>query len=317
MTSENSDRWLDLALSASRHAGVEPGAPQIIATWDQPYCANAVYRLGGQRILKIFGPEAERQFHIERSVLHTLADQNTIPAPRILALGERRQAPPYLILSEVAGSTAEDVWDDIARSEQLSLAGEFGAITAAIHRLPQAELAAVERQFQGKAFHIERCRPLRLTEIKELASLSTAQRDALLRFVLEEAPQHLASLNRLTHYDLAHNHIYLNRKARRWQVSGLIDWAEAVLGPPEWDVVYLWSWTFSGDREAMRACLERLYPDGRRPARFARRCLAALFYTSSMRLLWPRYLKRGVKQRSIIRDLTAFLFPAALFGPPD
>ena len=83
----------------------------------------------------------------------------------------------------------------------------------------------------------------------------------------------------MTHFDLAHNHIYLFLEEGALMISGIIDWGEAVIGPAEWDITYLWFWTFSRDKEAMRACLKRLYPDGRRPERFARRCLAAVLYT--------------------------------------
>jgi hypothetical protein len=56
--------------------------------------------IGGGRYLKVFGATAERQFGVERSVLRMLERHNAIPAPRIVAVGERTQIPPYLILTE-------------------------------------------------------------------------------------------------------------------------------------------------------------------------------------------------------------------------
>ena len=67
-----------------------------------------------------------------------------------------------------------------------------------------------------------------------------------------------------------------------------IDWADAVIGPQEWDIAFLWHWNFSyedrsgsftQDREAMDACLASFFAGSSRPDRFARRCLAALSYS--------------------------------------
>jgi aminoglycoside phosphotransferase (APT) family kinase protein len=309
--------WDELAIAACSHANIKPGAIETLATWDQVYCANAVYRIYGQQYLKLFGPAAERQFHIERALLRILEAHPVIPAPRIIAEGERASEPPYLLLSGIPGDTAENVWDELERSQQLALARDFGAITAAIHRLPQEELAAIEQQFGGRSQHTRAWKKQRTAEIEATGAFSVQQRDDLLRFLHEEAPQLLDGQLKVTHYDLAHNHIYLSQESGTWQVTGIIDWAEAMLGPPEWDVAYLWFWTFTRDREAMRESLRTLYADSPPPERFARRCMAALLYTSSMALLWPYFAERGGAVESIAREMTAFYFPVEVFGSPD
>jgi hygromycin-B 7''-O-kinase len=315
------DFWTDLAHDACNHAGIRSLALEPIATWDQLYCANAVYRIqsdrsGDWQILKIYGPTARRQFLIERSVLRTLEDQAAISAPRILYEGEIDGGLPYLVMTEVAGATAEDIWDELSRSDQLALSREFGAMAAAIHRLPQDDLAAVEQQAGGKEVHINAYRAEWEAEIERTEALTSRQRDELLRFLLEEAPQHLDGPPVLAHFDMAHNHIYMTQDSSGWGVAGIIDWAEAVIGPPEWDITYLWFWTFTRDREAMRDCLAA-YFDGRdRPAGFARRCMAAVFHTSSMRLLWPHFVERYGGSSAGAGEMTAFFFPPELFGPP-
>lgn len=313
----NANDWFELAHAACDHAGIEPGTIETVVTWDERYCANAVYRLGGERFLKLFGPSAENQFHIERAVLRTLAGQPAIPAPCIVAEGERTAGPSYLVMTAIPGRTAEANWEQLTRAEQLAVARDLGAMTAAIQRLPQADLAAVEQQFGGKKYVVDRYLPLWLTRVEATESLSPVERRDLTRFLQEEAQDHLDGGPVLSHFDLSHNHIYLLREAGLLRVSGIIDWGEAVLGPPEWDVSFLWFWTFSGDRDAMRACLTTLYADGHPPDCFARRCLAALFHTHGMGLVWPSFLKRGGGTGPIVRRLTAFLFPPALFGPPD
>ena len=309
--------WTDLAVQTCKHAGIGYSSIETVVTWDQEYCANSVYHIDGSRYLKIFNPAAERQFHVERSVLHTLEDYNSVPAPRIVVDGEGTQVPPYLFLTEVAGSTAEEVWDQLSRSEQLIIARELGAIVTAIHQLPQQDLLTVEQQFGGRRERVKAEQEQLIAHIKATETVSVQDRDDIIRFLKEEAQGHLNRRLKLAHCELAHNHVYLSRESNRWEVTGFIDWADAMIGPPEWDITFLWFWTFSRDREAMLECLRTLYPDSRPPDQFARRCLAAMLHTHSGPGLWAEFAERGCKSESIEREITEYLFPPEVFGPPD
>ena len=311
------NNWIELAVAACDHAGLKYCSIETLVTWDQEYCANAVYLLDGKRYLKIFGPRDVRQFHLERSILQTLENYNTVPAPQIVAEGEPAQYPPYLVLSEIPGSTAENVWEDLSRSEQLAIARELGEITAAIHRLPQQDLTAVEQQFGGWREHAKAEQARRIPHIESAENLSLKRRNDMIRFLKVEARELLNSSFRVTHCELAHNHIYLLKEMGTWEVTGIIDWADAMIGPPEWDVAFLWFWTFSRDREAMRDCLQTLYADNPPPERFARRCLAAILHTHSMPSLWAEFAQRRTRPNPIEYEMTKFLFPSDVFGPPD
>lgn len=311
------ESWIDLAVAVCAHADIEYRSIETLATWDQYACANAVYRLDDQRYLKVYGPTAERQFHVERSILQTLKNYNTVPAPHIVAEGEPAQYPPYLIMLEIPGSTAENVWVDLSRFDQLAIARELGEITAAIHCLPQQDLAVVEQQFGGWREHVEAEQARQFPHIEATENISLQRRNDMIRFMKVEAQELLNSSLKVTHCELAHNHIYLSQDMGTWKVTGLIDWADAMLGPPEWDVAFLWFWTFSRDREAMRVCLQTLYADNPPPERFARRCLAAILHTHSMPSLWAEFAERGTRSNPIEIEMTKHLFPSDVFGSLD
>jgi hygromycin-B 7''-O-kinase len=317
-------KWIDLASAACDDAGVAYGPIEIIMTWEQKfsdydaYRNSAVFRIGDQRCLKLYGPTYERRFYVERSVLRTLMEHSSaIPAPRFIAARERSHLPPYLIMSEIAGSTIEESWATLARPEQLAIARQIGTITAAIHRLPQEDLAAVERQYGGRREYAQQMQAERIAQIEAAERLSTGQRDALLDYLYGEAQGFLDEPPQLTHSDFSHAHIYIAREADAVRVTGLIDWAEAMLGPQEWDIAFHWFWTFSQDREAMRQCLQTFYADGRLPERLARRCLSTHLYSFSMGELWPHFAEKGGASAAIVREMTAFFFPPDVFGPPD
>ena len=111
----------------------------------------------------------------------------------------------------------------------------------------------------------------------------------------------------------------------RWQVTGIIDWAEAALGPIEWDIVCLWHWTFNGvwhntftpEWEAMQVCLQTLFDGQSLPEQFARRCLAAHLHTPWVKLLWSEFLAHKDGSQDIVREMVEYLFTPDVFGPSD
>ncbi len=320
------DHWLELAVAACDHAGLEYSSVETLVTREKDDFRGAVYRLDAGRILKVYGPKEPWSFHLERAALRTLEAGPAIPAPRIVAAGEPREGPPYLVMTAIPGVEAADAWQSMARDERLAYARQVGSLFAAIHRLPEGELADAERRLDRNRDTIMLEEARRTAEVIEgTETLSVRQRDALLRFLHEEARGFLAGPPKVTHTDLSHHHVYLSRETGTWRVSGIIDWAEAALGPPEWDVVCLWHWTFNGvwhatytqEWEAMQVCLQMLFAGNQPPERFARRCLAAFLHSPWVFLIWPHFLEQADGSKDIVRDLTAYCFAPDVFGPPD
>lgn len=316
--------WIELAAAACDDADIDHGPIEPMITRDQKFSGSdeyrnsAVFRIGNQRCLKLYGTTFERPFHVERSVLQTLVDHaNAIPAPHLIAARERSQLPPYLIMTEIAGATVQDSWENVTRAEQLAIAREIGTITADIHRLPQEDLADVERQFGGRSEYAKQMQTERIAQIEIAEQLSIRQRDALLDYLLGEAQEFLDEPPVFTHSDFSHAHIYIARETDKVKVTGFIDWAEAMLGPAKWDIAFHWFWTINQDPGAMRECLKAFYPDGQLPERFARRCLSTHLYSFSMGELFPYFTEKAGKSESIVREMTAFFFPSDVFGPPE
>jgi hypothetical protein len=96
-------------------------------TWGEEWPNNAVFRLDGQRILKVYGPRDELHVHIESAALRTLENNQTIPAPRLVAAGEPPEGRPYLVMTAIPSGETVDYWKSMARTEQLAIAEEVGA----------------------------------------------------------------------------------------------------------------------------------------------------------------------------------------------
>lgn len=324
---DNKD-WLELAAAVCDHAGIQPGSIEVVRTWETTQ--NTVYRLGGQRYLKLYHRDPQRQFAVECVALQTLA-AGGIPAPRLLAAATPADLPPYLFTTAVPGSSAEETWDLLSRAEQLAVAHEFGAVTAAYHQLPHQPLAAVEETFGGGAESIQFERAQRLAEIAAAPTLPAERRtfyaglsiqcDGLISFITDEAPEYFDVPLTFSHCDLSHAHLFVTQETGAWRFSGIIDWAEALLVPPEWDLTYHWFWTFTRDPEAMQACLQAYFADSQPPERLARRCFAAILHTYAWVEIWTtlggEFTKSQPRSGSLVRQMTEFLFPPVVFGPPD
>lgn len=324
----NNINWLELAVAACDHAGIKPGSIEVIRTWETTQ--NTVYRLGDQRYLKLYHRDPQRQFAVECAALQTLV-AGAIPAPRLLAAAAPAELPPYLFTTAVPGSSAEESWDALPRAEQLTVAHEFGAVTAAYHQLPHQQLAGVEHVFGGGAESIQFERAQRLAEIDAAPTLPAERRtfydglsiqcDDLIGFITDEATEYFTVPLKFSHCDLSHAHLFVENGMNGWRFSGVIDWAEAMLVPPEWDITYHWFWTFTHDVEAMQACLQAYFADSQPPEQFARRCFAAILHTYAWVEIWSamggEFAQGQPRSGSLVRQMTEFLFPPAVFGPSD
>ena len=314
--------WLALAAEACADAGIRWRSIAPITAMDQQfedsthYRNNTVLNIDTQYVLKLFGPLQQRAYHVERAVLQTLVEHGKFPASRLVAAAETVLPFPYLFMTRVDGEAPDRYWTGYSVREKLALATELGVITRQLHQLPTNELAVVEAQRGGAAQEIALQQADRIREIEDAGRWTRGQRDQIIRFVTEEGHQFFDKPPVLTHADLSHAHIFVARQAGVPAVTGFVDWGGALVGPAEWDIAGHWFWTFSTDGPAMRRLLAAYYPDGK-PERLARRCLATLFYTFSMHLLWPEFAERIPQTDDIVREMTELYFPPEIFGSPD
>jgi aminoglycoside phosphotransferase (APT) family kinase protein len=307
--------WLKLGADACHHARISFDSLEVLSTWDRGHSSNAVYKVNRQFFLKLYGPNVLQQFHVERTLLEALAEREDIPSPDIVAVGEPSDALPYLIITQIPGSTAEVVWDEVPRREQLTIAEELGEIVAAINGLPRRDLASVERRFGGRREFASHWRARLIERIKATDTVSAQSRAAFVEFFESEARKHIDDGKVVTHRELAHNHIYLDRQDGVWCVSGIIDWADAMLGPEEWDVSFIWFWTFTRDHEAMGRFLTTRFGEDGLPDGLARRCLGAILQTYEGPDLWEEFVQRHEgSQSDPVGVMTSLLFPADVFG---
>ncbi len=210
--------------------------------------------LCGDLVVKLFGgwPTWRQSFSAESAVQVVLARDPGLLVPASVAEGtlfaESPDAWPYLVTARVAGLS----WDraELSDRQRIAVAAQLGEQVARLHRLPPPDLPAWAT--------------LDLEEAcgrSALPSHLVADVEAFVARTGEGAPV-------LVHGDLMERHAFVEHG----RLTGIIDWGDAMVADPHYELAKLHLGLFAGDGLLLRAFLSAanwaVGPD------FARRCLA-------------------------------------------
>ncbi|MBP6016022.1 MAG: aminoglycoside phosphotransferase family protein [Candidatus Promineofilum sp.] len=177
-------------------------------------------------------------FEKER-IAHRLLKQDGLYIPTLLAAGAIRDRIewPYLILDYVRGEAWRDCSQRLRTDEQIAILKELGGIIRVVHAtsLPLGAAWPLPGAWQ---LLVDARLPRVADELRRQTALSS--------HVVREIEQLLLSTEWsafqpcLCHADLTEDHLLLRQDAGKWQIAGLIDWADVEVAPPLYDWVTLW-----------------------------------------------------------------------------
>ncbi len=196
-------------------------------------------------VLKVFVPLWPEDAEVEVSLLRHLTGAQ-IRVPQLEHVGEI-DGWPYVVMSHLEGEPIVEVWPRSSPSERVSFARQMGETMARLNDLPTAGLEHL--QIDQDALVAER-----------LPALCEDQRDrggddeleaALLRFVTP-LPELVSAEPVLLHADLTSDHFLV----RGGRIVGLIDFADAFVGPWTYELAAPACYLTRGDEAAERGMLE-------------------------------------------------------------
>lgn len=194
-----------------------------------------------------------------------------IPTPELVATGEI-DGWPYFVSTRLAGRPIDAVWDDLDRTVRIELATQLGEAIGALHRVRGHAVASVtdpwpafRAQQRARCIDLERSKglsPERLAEIERYLE----RLDRIVEPSSDPA---------LLHTEIGPSHVLV----RDGRITGLIDFGDAMVGDPEYDLAPVGMFVTRGDRAAFRAFSrahsgsEDTLLDPHRPARLLRHAL--------------------------------------------
>ena len=198
-----------------------------------PPGTHVVFRVGLHLYIKLFAPPWSGDFIPERLVLRKLSGRTDLPIPRLVTEGEI-EGWPYIIVTAVDGIPLHEAWNSMGGSDREHIAARCGELINALHSTQTAGLEAiaidwptfVESQIQNCKDQLIRTSTDRhwIQSVVEFTNALPPLFEPGFRPVLLSA-------------DVTDEHILVAEHGGRWELTGFIDFGDAMLGHPYYDFV--------------------------------------------------------------------------------
>lgn len=205
--------------------------------------SNIVYRVGNYWI-KLFAPFFEKEFEMELVSLELASQQSEFTVPLIYAKGVF-DGWSYMVISHVEGIRIGDVWSKISDVQRASLAKDIATVTLSLQKLKAP--AEIAQRYNWNQFMRERFDQAVSMQVKKgLSQKSTRKLESFISnfsvdgFLCDD-PVYL-------HADLTHDHFLINDEGT--SVIGVIDFADSMIGHPEYDLIAYFCYLFHGYKDA-------------------------------------------------------------------
>lgn len=213
--------WVPAMRAVCSQQGLDPSELSIAAPG-----THVVFRVGGDRYIKLFAPLWGSDYASERAVLAALPDGPDRLVPRLVAAGEI-EGWPYIVITAVHGTPLCEVSATLSVAQRLPIARQCGALMAWLHTTPLAGLGAiavdwpafVAQQTEACVQHVADAGLGQgwVTSVRAMLGRTVSTSRARERGVLLSA-------------DVTDEHVMVEQRGGEWRVAGYIDFGDAMLG---------------------------------------------------------------------------------------
>ncbi len=258
---------------------------QLVATTVQAGLAGThpVFRFGDDRqqhFLKFYETRlftGARSYRIERALYQHLLSGLPMAVPQLVASGtlEEDGGWPYIITTVIPGQSFGEVRDRVSQPDSLVIATLLGQTLRQLHSIPVGQTPILVELRQAFTHYIDGRYAQCVANHRQWNSLPP--------HLLEQIPTYLADHPRLNvgtdavliHADLTHDHLLGEFRAGHWQPIGLIDFGDAWVGDPIYELVALHLSLFQLDKTLLKPFLQAYGFDAALPRRFVERAMVA------------------------------------------
>jgi hygromycin-B 7''-O-kinase len=216
-----------------------------------PDGSHLVYYVGPAAVIKLFVPLFDADFPAERLVARHLDGVLGVETPSILHQGEI-EGWNYLIMTRLPGRPVGEIWSDIPPQDRRAIARTVGEMIARLHALPVeglGELAVDWPEFLAGQIATAAERQRGEATPEDLV----AQIPAFLESTAEGLAERVEPVLLLA--DITAEHVLVSQIGEAWTVVGYVDFGDAFLGHPDYELVAPGLEIGRGDRELLRALL--------------------------------------------------------------
>ncbi len=236
-----------------------------------PAGTHVSFAAGRDHVVKLFVRFWPRDFAVE-SRCAEVARGLGVDVPEVVAAGEL-EGWPYLVLRRLRGVRLDHAWPDLDAPGRAAVAEDLGAFAARLHALPLHGLDALPGDWAGFV-HEQRERCVE----RHAAHGAPGEWLGAIPAFLERALGPTPSPRRaLLHADLCGDNLLVRVEGRHARLGGVVDFADARIGDPEYELAAPSLFLASPDGALQRACLRAYgYADSAPDAALALRLTAFL-----------------------------------------
>lgn len=232
-------QWDDAITEIRRRHG-------LTETFVQSTTGSTVVFLSEEHCIKLHPPFPGfvASHHREVAALECTAGTLPIATPELRAHGELGSWR-YFVASRLPGQSIDTVWKDLDAAVRLDLGMQLGEAIRVLHLLEASSVS--ERTQPWAEFRAEqRARCLHVEAEKDLMPDRLAELDRFLRRTdgMDTEPARAS----LLHTEIGPSHVLVEDG----RITGLIDFGDAMVGDPEYDLAAVGLFVTRGDRAAFR-----------------------------------------------------------------
>lgn len=235
--------------------------------------SNLVASVDARWIVKIFPAFHRHQWESEHRVLTRLRGERLpLQVPLLFAAGTGSDGWHYVIADRLPGTTLETCWEELGAEERARALEQIGSTMAAIHRLPLGGLSTLPPEWSSFLSNQKlNCRE------RHVARGVPPWFERSLEHVLREwAPEDEAEDRVLLTGEYTPFNLLAQRDATGWQLTGMIDFGDAMVGPRDYDFLGPAMYSCQGDPSLIAALLRGYFGENRAMTESLRRRLMAL-----------------------------------------
>ena len=237
-----------------------------------PDGTHIVYLIGQKYVVKLFVPLFAQDFVAEHLVANHLVGKIGVRIPEIVAEGQIG-GWNYLIMTRISGIPLETIWDDLPPTNCLQIATEVGQMIAQIRTVSVKGLEVLKMDWRtflaDQAADISAYQPP-LLELAWEPAQEIAELFASLTELFEENFEPVLLLA-----DITREHVFVDWRDGQWQMVGYVDFGDAMVGHPDYELIAPGLEIAGGDPIVLRTLLLAAgYSETRLNQVFGRRLMA-------------------------------------------
>lgn len=212
---------------------------------------NIVFEYGDTQVIKIFPPFHQGQYQSEWLVMKKLQGRLSVNTPTLQYHGEF-SGWPYIIMTKLEGTLLETLWGEMDVDNKLTIIRELGALIKEVHSQPTDGLEAIDCRWE-QFIQKQMANCLQQHQSTQLPKILLQQLPTYLELIQPKLPK--INLPVILTGEYTPMNFLVKQSNGVWHIDGLIDFGDAMLGLPEYDLLGPGAFLIQGDKQLLREFL--------------------------------------------------------------